>query len=197
MVPIPFRDEVDADRFGSAAFLRIVPADRGDGFLGALFLTNAHGEPVEFTYSRLEIVQRFLWRQEDLRRHAARRLAVSLFEVCPRIPAVILCLADEAPAELFANDITVGFPTVRVAEQSAVIGQSANESREVVEGAVPVQIFWNGSVPGEEEDARLVVRHLAERGLLLEPFDRALTGLREVYGIAKDADGVVDSDAAA
>ena len=197
MVPIPFRDEVDADRFGSAAFLRIVPADRGDGFLGALFLTNAHGEPVEFTYSRLEIVQRFLWRQEDLRRHAARRLAASLFEVCPRIPAVILCLADEAPAELFANDITVGFPTVRVAEQSAVIGQSANESREVVEGAVPVQIFWNGSVPGEEEDARLVVRHLAERGLLLEPFDRALTGLREVYGIAKDADGVVDSDAAA
>jgi len=197
VVPIPFRDEVDADRFGSAAFLRIVPADRGDGFLGALFLTNAHGEPVEFTYSRLEIVQRFLWRQEDLRRHAARRLAASLFEVCPRIPAVILCLADEAPAELFANDITVGFPTVRVAEQSAVIGQSANESREVVEGAVPVQIFWNGSVPGEEEDARLVVRHLAERGLLLEPFDRALTGLREVYGIAKDADGVVDSDAAA
>ena len=197
MVPIPFRDEVDADRFGSAAFLRIVPADRGDGFLGALFLTNAHGEPVEFTYSRLEIVQRFLWRQEDLRRHAARRLAASLFEVCPRIPAVILCLADEAPAELFANDITVSFPTVRVAEQSAVIGQSANESREVVEGAVPVQIFWNGSVPGEEEDARLVVRHLAERGLLLEPFDRALTGLREVYGIAKDADGVVDSDAAA
>ena len=197
MVPIPFRDEVDADRFGSAAFLRIVPADRGDGFLGALFLTNAHGEPVEFTYSRLEIVQRFLWRQEDLRRHAARRLAASLFEVCPRIPAVILCLADEAPAELFANDITVSFPTVRVAEQSAVIGQSANESREVVEGAVPVQIFWNGSVPGEEDGARLVVRQLAERGLLLEPFDRALTGLREVYGIAKDADGVVDRDAAA
>ena len=197
MVPIPFRDEVDTDRLGSAAFLRIVPADRGDGVLGALFLTNAQGEPVEFAYSSLEIVQRFLWRQEDLRRHAARRLVVSLFEVCPRIPAVILCLANEAPAELFANDITVDFPTVRLAEQSAVIGQSAHESREIVEGAVPVQIFWNGSVPGEEENARLVVRHLAERGLLLEPFDRALTGLREVYGIAKDADGVVDRDAAA
>jgi len=74
-VPVPFRDEADPDRFGSAAFLRIVPADDGDAVLGALFLVNARGEPVEFTYNRLEIVQRFLWRADDLRRHAARRLA--------------------------------------------------------------------------------------------------------------------------
>ncbi len=195
-MPVPFRDEADVDRFGSAAFLRIVPAADGDAFLGALFLVNGRGEPVEFTYNRLEIVQRFLWRADDLRRHAARRLTGSLFEVCPRIPALILCLADEAPAELFSEDIGVELPTVRLAEQSAVIGQSALESRELVEGSVPLQIFWNGSVPGEGEVARTLVDHLAERGLLLEPFDRALVGLHEVYGTAKDADGVVDRDAA-
>jgi len=196
-VPVPFRDEADPDRFGSAAFLRIVPADDGDAVLGALFLVNARGEPVEFTYNRLEIVQRFLWRADDLRRHAARRLAASLFGVCPRMPAVILSLADEAPAELFSEDITVDLPTARLAEQSAVIGQSALESREVVEGSVPIQIFWNGSVPGEGEPGRSVVEQLAERGLLLEPFDRALVGLLEVYGVAKDADDVVDRDTAA
>ena len=196
-MPIPFRADVDTDRFGSAAFLRIVPTDAGDGFLGALFLTNARGEPVEFTYCDLEIVQRFLWRQEDLHRHAARRLAVSLFEVCPRIPTVILGLAKEVPAELFANDITVDVSTARLAEQSAVTGQSAHESREVVEGETPVQIFWNGPVPADEDDAHLIVKHLAEKGLLLEPFDRALTGLNEVYGIAGDPDGLVDRDAAA
>ncbi|MHB1242580.1 MAG: hypothetical protein ACYC1P_04150 [Gaiellaceae bacterium] len=195
-MPVAFRDVADVDGLGSAAFLRIVPAADGDAFLGALFLVNGRGEPVEFTYNRLEIVQRFLWRADDLRRHAARRLTASLFEVCPRIPAVILCLAEEAPAELFSEDIGVELPTVRLAEQSAVIGQSALESRELVEGSLPLQIFWNGSIPGEGETARTLVDHLAERGLLLEPFDRALVGLHEVYGTAKDADGLVDRDAA-
>lgn len=195
-MPVAFRDVADVDGLGSAAFLRIVPAADGDAFLGALFLVNGRGEPVEFTYNRLEIVQRFLWRADDLARHAARRLTGSLFEVCPRIPAVILCLAEEAPAELFSEDVGVEVPTVRLAEQSAVIGQSALESRELVEGSVPLQIFWNGAAPGEGEAARTLVDHLAERGLLLEPFDRALVGLHEVYGTAKDADGVVDRDAA-
>lgn len=195
-MPVAFRDVADVDGLGSAAFLRVVPAAEGDAFLGALFLVNGRGEPVEFTYNRLEIVQRFLWRADDLRRHAARRLTGSLFEVCPRIPAVILCLAEEAPAELFSEDIGVELPTGRLAEQSAVIGQSALESRELVEAALPLQIFWNGSVPGDGEVARTLVDHLAERGLLMEPFDRALVGLHEVYGSAKDADGVVDPDAA-
>lgn len=113
------------------------------------------------------------------------------------MPALILCLADEAPAELFSEDITVDLPTARLAEQSAVIGQSALESRELVEGSVPLQVFWNGSVPSEGDAARALVEQLAERALLLEPFDRALVGLREVYGIAGDDDGVVDQDDAA
>lgn len=193
---VPFRDAADLDRLGSAAFLRIGSADGEDAFLGALFLVNAGGEPVEFTYNRLEVVQRFLWRPDDLRRHAARRLAASLFEVCPRMPAVILCLAEEVSCELFSDDISVEVPTARVAEQAAVIGQSAREEREVIEGSAPLQIFWNGSIPAEEEVGRSLVEELAARGLLLEPFDRALIGLREVYGGGKNADELVDRDGA-
>ena len=95
-MPVPFRDAADLNRLGSAGFLRILPADAEDAVLGALFLVNAGGEPVEFTFNRLEVVQRFLWRAEDLHRHAARRLTASLFEICPRIPSVILALAEEA-----------------------------------------------------------------------------------------------------
>ena len=140
-MPVPFREAADLDRLGSAAFLRILPAEGDDAFLGALFLVNAAGEPVEFAYNRLEIVQRFLWRSEDLRRHAARRLTSSLFEICPRLPSMILCLADEAPAELFSEDITVELPTARIAEESAVIGQSAAEARELVDGGYPTAGF--------------------------------------------------------
>ena len=196
-MPVPFRDAADLNRLGSAGFLRILPADAEDAVLGALFLVNAGGEPVEFTFNRLEVVQRFLWRAEDLHRHAARRLTASLFEICPRIPSVILALAEEAPSELFSEDIDVDVPTARVAEQSAVIGQSAAESREIVEATVPLQIFWNGSVPSDDDVGRSLVAQLAARGLLLEPFERALIGLREVYGGARDDDELVDRDAAA
>jgi hypothetical protein len=192
-MPVPFRDQADLDHFGSAAFLRVMPADEGDAFVGALFLVNAAGEPVEFAYNRLEIVQRFLWRSEDLKRHAARRLAASLFEICPRLPGVILCLANEAPAALFSEDIVVDLPTARIAEESAVIGQSVDEQRELVEGSVPLQVFWNGVTPSDGEPARALVDELASRGLLLEPFERAVIGLREVYG-TKESHGVVDGD---
>ena len=94
-MPIPFREDEDVDHLGLAAFLRIVPSGDRDGFPGALFLVNARGEPGEFTYNRLDVVQRFLWRTDDLRRHVTRRLATSLFTACPRVPSVILVLADE------------------------------------------------------------------------------------------------------
>lgn len=192
---IPFREDEDVDHLGLAAFLRIVPSGDRDGFLGALFLVNARGEPGEFSYNRLDVVQRFLWRADDLRRHVARRLATSLFEVCPRIPSVILVLAAEAPAELFTEDVVVDVPTIRVAEQSSVIGQSASETREVVEGQMPLQIFWHGAAPDGEGVAHSLVQRLAAAGLLLEPFDRAATGLQEVYGESRSENDVVDGGA--
>lgn len=195
-MPVPFRDEADLDRHGSAAFLRIVPADAGGAYLGALFLVNAGGEPIEFAYNRIEVAQRFLWRSEDLRRHAQRRLSATLFEICPRLPSVILCRADEVSSELFSSELRVELPIVRLAEESAAPGQTAAETRELVDGDVPLQLYWNGAIPGEDEPGRALVARLAERGLLLEPFERALIGLREVYGSAGGGDGVVERVAA-
>jgi hypothetical protein len=77
------------------------------------------------------VPQRFLWRAQDLRRHVARRLAASSFEICPRVPSVLLCRADEVDAELFTGDLDVAIPVAHVAEADALIGQAAGEAREV------------------------------------------------------------------
>jgi hypothetical protein len=190
-LPIPFRDEEEIERLGNAAFLRILPATDGDAYVGALFLVNARGEPVEFSYNRLDVVQRFLWRPEGLVRHAARRLTASLFEICPRVPVVVLCFADEAPAELFTQDIQLEIPTARLAGESAIVGQGAGEQRELIGDTDAVQVFWSGGVPSDGDAARTLVENLAARGLLLEPFERAVVGLDEVYAQGKERDGVV------
>jgi hypothetical protein len=188
MVPIPYRDAEDLEAFGCAGFLRMIRTDDGDAYLGALFLVNARGEPVEFTYSRLEPQRRFLWRRVVLDRYAVRRLAASLFDVCPRLPTVLLCLGDEVPPEVLADDLQVSVPVARVAGEEALIGQARGEERESLGGPSAVQVFWLGGVPTDDAPERRLVTRLAERGLLLEPFERAALGLREVFHLSQPAD---------
>lgn len=164
-----------------AAFLRVIPSAGEGGFLGCLFLVNALGEPLEFTYNRIEVRQRFLWRRDGLRRHAARALAASLFETCPRVPDLLLCVAREIEPELFAEDLQVGVPVARVADQDAVVGVTSSEDREASGDDGAPQLIWQGRRPEDDAPARALVDRLARRGLLLEPFERAWVGLREVY----------------
>ena len=98
-MPIPYRDADDLNELGTAGYLKIEPSSAGSGYLGALFLINARGEPIEFTYNRIETPHTFLWRQADIRRHAERKLTASLLLVCPRTPQILLCLAEEVGSE--------------------------------------------------------------------------------------------------
>src|SRR5207248_9803131 len=99
-VPIPFRDEDERDEWGTAAYLRLEPDPDRAGYHGALFQINARGEPVEFTYNRVETPNSFLWRPADVRRAALRRLTASLLAACPQVPRVLFGLAAEVPSEL-------------------------------------------------------------------------------------------------
>lgn len=178
-MPIPFRHDDDLERLGSAAFLHIAP--EGGGYRGALFLIDARGEPLEFAYNRIEVMQRFLWRDEQLRRHACRRLAATLFETCPRVPTLLLCRATEVEPEVFLEDVRLSLPVARIADEAAVVGQMASEERETLTTG-SLQLFWAGAAPAEESPERALLGELAKRGLLTEPFDRAAIGLTEVYG---------------
>lgn len=185
-MPIPYRDADDLDELGTVGYLKIEPVAGGSGYLGALFLLNARGEPLEFTYNRIDTPQTFLWRQDDLRRHATRKLTASLFSLCPRTPRLLLCLAKEVGSELFSQDIQVSIPVCRLAPAVEAASPSSEETQDTLHAAEPVQVFWFPGKPAEDSIELRLLQLLASRGLLLEPFERASVGLREVYRAEND-----------
>jgi len=182
-MPIPYRDADDLDELGTVGYLKIEPIAGGSGYLGALFLLNARGEPLEFTYNRIDTPQTFLWRQDDLRRHATRKLTASLFSLCPRTPRLLLCLAKEVGSELFSQDMQISIPVCRIAPAVEATSHSGKETQDTLHATEPVQVFWFPGKPAEDSIELRLLQLLASRGLLLEPFERASVGLREVYRV--------------
>jgi len=72
-MPIPYHDADELKDLGLAGYLKIQATQDSSGYLAALFLINARGEPIEFTYNRIETPHTFLWRQADIRRHAIKK----------------------------------------------------------------------------------------------------------------------------
>jgi hypothetical protein len=184
-VPIPFRDADDLEELGTAAFLKIEPSARDSVYLGALFVVNARGEPIEFAYNLIETPHSFLWRPADLRRHAERKLTASLLDTCEAAPRLVLCLADEVGGELFGRDIEVSVPVGRI-DRSLQAAPAGAEVREVPDLPEPVHLFWYPAPPTPGSAERRLFDQLSGQGLLLEPFERAAFGLREVYGPKED-----------
>lgn len=183
-MPIPFRDADEVDALGAAAYLKIESDESGGTHQGALFLINARGEPLEFAYNRVETPDTFLWRRADLRRHAERRLVTSLLTVCGRVPRVLFCAADEVGSELFCQDIALDLPVCRIGRALRAVSFTAVEVEEAKDEPEPLHLFWFPAPPAAGAPERQLVERLIAAGLLLEPFERAATGLREVYGEA-------------
>jgi hypothetical protein len=180
-MPIPFRDTDELEILGIAGYLTLQPANEKAGYLAALFLINARGEPLEFTYNRIETPNNFLWRQPDIRRHAAKKLTTSLLSLCPKAPRLILCLAEEVGSELFCQDVQLSIPVCRIASAIKVFSYSGTEVKDRIEAEEPLNLFWFPEKPPEESMELKLLHELVKRNLLVEPFERALIGLREVY----------------
>ena len=182
-MPIPFSDVEDDDGLGSAAFLKVERSPDHACCLGALLVISARGEPLEFGYNRVRVPQPYLWREEDLRRHTERRLTMSLLSVCSQQPRLLVCLASEVTARLFAQDLQVEVPVVRVGVAVLSHARVDIETGEVLENedARP-HVAWQPAPPNADSMERRLFEHLTAHGLLLEPFERAALGLREVYG---------------
>ena len=58
---------------------------------------------------------------------------------------------------------------------------SANENQERIEAEVPMNLFWYPGKPPDDSIELKLLHALSAKGLLTEPFERALIGLREVY----------------
>jgi hypothetical protein len=181
-MPIPFQDQEDLDGLGTAAFLLLEASTEPVGYRGALFQINARGEPVEFTYNRVETPNTFLWRPADMRRAALRRLTASLFTLCPRVPRLIFCLAAQTPPELLTQDITTTVAVGRIARTLET--PVPPEVPEPTDNQEAPHLFWYPAPPADDTPERALVQALIRRGLLLEPFARASSGLDELFGEA-------------
>ena len=181
-MPIPFRDLDDLNELGPAAFLKVARDPTGNTCYGALFLVNARGEPLEFTFNRADAPTSSLWRPVDVRRQLERSLTISLLSVCPRVPTLLFCLASEVTGELFSREIRLSLPVCRIASSLETTPYLPEERREVLEVSDPLHLFWFPDRPPDASPGLHLQQELVDRGLLVEPFERALAGLREVYG---------------
>lgn len=184
-MPIPFSDVEDQHTLGSAAFLKLKLVRSSDDAccLGALFVISALGEPLEFAYNRVRVPHPYLWRQTDLRSYTERRLTTSLLSVCSQQPRLLACLASEVSASLFSQGLQLEVPVVRVGELPPSRRRVDPVTGEVLEDeAAPPPVVWQPAQPDDGSTACRLWAQLAAHGLLLEPFERAAVGLREVYG---------------
>ncbi len=178
---IPYHDADELSDLGIAGYLKIQPTQNSSGYLAALFLINARGEPIEFTYNRIETPHTFLWRQADIRRHAIKKITTSLLSLCPKVPRLILCLAEEVSSEIFCQDIQLSVPVCRVVPAIKALPYSATEIQDRIEAEEPMNLFWYPEMPSDGSTELILLQTLSEKGLLIEPFERALIGLKEVY----------------
>jgi hypothetical protein len=182
-VSIPFRNAAQIEAGGNAAFIRIIAGSTPQERVGAILQVNALGEPIEFVFNRMQVPSGGLWRGGDLRRYVNRTLLISLFQAAQRAPLVLCCLAKEIDAQTFAEDVQVQIAVCRVGRMGDVTGLAESETEEEMSSSdAPIHMFWVGQAPGPESPHRKLVDTLARRGLLLEPFDRILSGLREALG---------------
>lgn len=177
-MPVPFKDLTEGDDPGAAGFLRFIDEEDGRGIRGALFLVSSRGEPLDFCFTRIDVHNSFLWHQGDARRNAVGSIVKALFQSASRVPVLILALADEVPPRVFADDLHVQVPLCRVSTADLTV-QAVTEHLENV--ADSIDLIWVTERPDEESHARRLLGLLNDRQILLEPFERAATGLVEAF----------------
>lgn len=173
---VRYRDQDEIDDLGRAAFLRVGRIADRSGYVGGLLTVNARGEPLEFTYNRIETPQSTLWRAHDLRRTAIKQLAASLLETASQPAGVVLCLALKSMEDLFLRDVELASPVCLVPGQPGTA-----EAGDAVSDLAGDGLRWLPEEPPPASVPRRLVVELERRGLLLEPFERAGSGLREVF----------------
>ena len=177
-MPIPFRDLTEDENTGVVGYLRFVDEPDGKGMRGALFVMSPRGEPIDFSFTRIDVHGGFMWRAGESRRQAVTALIKALFQSAGKIPAVIISLADEVPPRVFTEDLEVQIPLCRVVT-TEMTPQAASEEHESISDSL--DLFWVTGRPPSDSSAGKLIEGLKDRQLLLEPFERALIGLEEAF----------------
>ncbi len=177
---VPFRDRRTEDYdLGLAGYLRFIDEPDAKGVRGCLFCVNARGEPIDFSFTRIDVAAPLLWRPGEARRRAVTDLAKALFAASSKAPRLLLTLAGEAPAGVFVEDLEVHLPLCRVAGAAASRHAASASLATLSDDA---RLCWVGKPPPPDSPAHRLLVALNGRRLATEPFDRAASGLNEVFG---------------
>lgn len=170
----------EVDDLGLAAYLRVVRSEDERQYDGVLFLVNGAGEPVEFCFSGLEAPRTVLWGKAALRRRVNAELTKALLGACASTPVVILARAEEIGPETLAEDAIPEIPSCRVTRRLDAVAVGVRDQEEPLDDNGEIQLVWTGEAPADDSAARRLMQRIADSGLLMEPFERALAGLAEV-----------------
>ena len=178
-MPIPFDDPTEPNPHGAIAWLRFVEETNGKGIRAALFQTSTQGEPLSFCFTRMDARDPSLGQGVNGRLTALPALAKSLFRATSISPALILGLADEIPARMFADDLQVKLPSCLVRPFDPIVYNgpesigSRNENSQ--------RLLWTTEQPVRASDAHRVLDDLMERDDPFEPFDRVIKCMSEAF----------------
>lgn len=165
-MPVPYRRPAPTTVQSSIGYVKVIRTDGAKALLGALLLLDSRGRPLEFVYNRLETPGGFLWPQEQVNAAGITALCHSLFDATTRAPELLLAESDLG-SRAFCADLLA--PTVPF----GLLGGPSDDGS--------VDWVWVNSAPTAGMTAYGLVEELRVRAGLLEPFARAVQGLREVY----------------
>lgn len=163
---------------GFVGYLKLTSEPDGHGMRGALFLVNSRGEPIDFSFSRVDVQASFLWRSGEARIRAVAELLRVLFRAAAHVPELIVAMADEVPPRVFGAEIDVSLPVCRLMGA----GGPAHHVDDTIEELSDVlHVFWVGPSPAAGSRARVLIETLLARESFVEPFERAELGLEEAF----------------
>ena len=177
-MPVPFDSARKGGTPGAIGFLRLLDEDQGTGIRAALFVASAQDVPLEFCFTRADLVDSVLWKKEHSRNVAAVSLITELFRSSYQTPDLVLGLAEEIPPLVFTAEISVDIPVCRVTTDPAP-RRGASEEMEHIGSSL--FLVWSAPPPAEGSVARRLLEVLVERPDPLEPFERAAAGITEAY----------------
>ena len=145
------------------------------GIQGALFVTSTRGEPLEFCFTRVEPGSGALWQPGQAYRGAVTALARGPVLMRPATCLTwCLALAEETPSEVFTEDVVAQVPV-------CLVGAWGIPPNEESPGDDLTSLRWIADEPSEGSALAGLVETLRSRRLLLEPLERAATGMAEVF----------------
>ena len=177
-MPIQFRDHAEVDELGSLDIYDLSPRRAERESEAHCSSSTAGAEPVDFSFSRVRCKHRFCGAPAMHSAMRSEHYAQLSSTLCSKEPTLLLARVEEVPPLLFTEDLEVHVTTARASTQ---LTQSHAVSEVQEDMGAELHVYWVHFVPAPQSPPRQLVDALVEKGLLLEPFERAGVGIQVAY----------------